>query len=306
MSSGSTSSCDDRVVRLPSSSRPRIAVAMIYSTVQIGGVAHHGTRHRCSYGTRASSRMSRGLRRSPSHPDRRPLRRRRPGNDAGRQAVRAPICSSCSGPTSAGACWKSAAASARCPSGWPAWPTSSLGIEPNPCVRGPGARCTCGRAEVLAARVPARRLRPGRAAVAPLRHRLLRQRARAHRRRRGRAAHVHATSMQPGGHVLIWVPAVPAAYGPLDAELGHHRRYTKASLAQAFAQARPGDRVAALHQPDRPDRLDVQRARRQVHDAQPGAGQAVRNARRPVGAAARPADSAAVGLSLVAVGRRAR
>jgi 2-polyprenyl-3-methyl-5-hydroxy-6-metoxy-1,4-benzoquinol methylase len=43
--------------------------------------------------------------------------------------------------------------------------------------------------------------------------------------------------IQPGGHVLIWVPSVPAAYGPLDAELGHHRRYTKASLGAAFEQA---------------------------------------------------------------------
>jgi 2-polyprenyl-3-methyl-5-hydroxy-6-metoxy-1,4-benzoquinol methylase len=43
--------------------------------------------------------------------------------------------------------------------------------------------------------------------------------------------------VQPGGHVLVWVPALPAAYGPLDAELGHHRRYTKASLGRAFARA---------------------------------------------------------------------
>jgi SAM-dependent methyltransferase len=41
----------------------------------------------------------------------------------------------------------------------------------------------------------------------------------------------------PGGKVLIFVPAVPAAYGPLDAELGHHRRYTKATLAKAFTDA---------------------------------------------------------------------
>ncbi len=41
----------------------------------------------------------------------------------------------------------------------------------------------------------------------------------------------------PGGHVLIWVPAVQAAYGPLDAELGHFRRYSKASLGAAFAAA---------------------------------------------------------------------
>ena len=41
----------------------------------------------------------------------------------------------------------------------------------------------------------------------------------------------------PGGKVLIFVPAVPAAYGPLDAELGHHRRYTKATLGKAFTDA---------------------------------------------------------------------
>jgi 2-polyprenyl-3-methyl-5-hydroxy-6-metoxy-1,4-benzoquinol methylase len=41
----------------------------------------------------------------------------------------------------------------------------------------------------------------------------------------------------PGGHVLIYVPAVQAAYGPLDAELGHHRRYSKRQLAAAFADA---------------------------------------------------------------------
>jgi cyclopropane fatty-acyl-phospholipid synthase-like methyltransferase len=41
----------------------------------------------------------------------------------------------------------------------------------------------------------------------------------------------------PGGHVLIWVPAVQAAYGPLDAELGHHRRYTKTSLSRVFRES---------------------------------------------------------------------
>ena len=41
----------------------------------------------------------------------------------------------------------------------------------------------------------------------------------------------------PGGHVLIYVPAVQAAYGPLDAELGHHRRYSKRTLSDAFASA---------------------------------------------------------------------
>ncbi len=39
------------------------------------------------------------------------------------------------------------------------------------------------------------------------------------------------------GHVLIFVPAIQAAYGPLDAELGHHRRYSKQTLTKAFADA---------------------------------------------------------------------
>jgi 2-polyprenyl-3-methyl-5-hydroxy-6-metoxy-1,4-benzoquinol methylase len=43
--------------------------------------------------------------------------------------------------------------------------------------------------------------------------------------------------LSPGGRVLIFVPAVPSAYGPLDAELGHHRRYSKRTLAVAFGEA---------------------------------------------------------------------
>jgi SAM-dependent methyltransferase len=40
-----------------------------------------------------------------------------------------------------------------------------------------------------------------------------------------------------GGKVLIFVPAVQAAYGPLDAALGHHRRYSKRTLSRAFDAA---------------------------------------------------------------------
>jgi 2-polyprenyl-3-methyl-5-hydroxy-6-metoxy-1,4-benzoquinol methylase len=40
-----------------------------------------------------------------------------------------------------------------------------------------------------------------------------------------------------GGRVLIYVPAVQAAYGPLDAALGHHRRYSKRTLRAAFDAA---------------------------------------------------------------------
>jgi 2-polyprenyl-3-methyl-5-hydroxy-6-metoxy-1,4-benzoquinol methylase len=40
-----------------------------------------------------------------------------------------------------------------------------------------------------------------------------------------------------GGRVLVFVPAVQAAYGPLDAALGHHRRYSKRTLGAAFGAA---------------------------------------------------------------------
>ncbi len=43
--------------------------------------------------------------------------------------------------------------------------------------------------------------------------------------------------VEPAGRVLIFVPAVQAAYGPLDSALGHHRRYSKRSLATAFRRA---------------------------------------------------------------------
>jgi SAM-dependent methyltransferase len=42
---------------------------------------------------------------------------------------------------------------------------------------------------------------------------------------------------ESGGKVLIFVPAVPHIYGPHDAALGHHRRYSKGSLATAFIAA---------------------------------------------------------------------
>jgi SAM-dependent methyltransferase len=51
------------------------------------------------------------------------------------------------------------------------------------------------------------------------------------------ALRIFRDTVVPGGRVLIFVPAVPAVYGPLDAELGHHRRYTKRSLSKAFSQA---------------------------------------------------------------------
>lgn len=43
--------------------------------------------------------------------------------------------------------------------------------------------------------------------------------------------------LRPGGRVIILVPAVPGIYGVLDRELGHFRRYTRDSLAAAYASA---------------------------------------------------------------------
>jgi 2-polyprenyl-3-methyl-5-hydroxy-6-metoxy-1,4-benzoquinol methylase len=39
------------------------------------------------------------------------------------------------------------------------------------------------------------------------------------------------------GHVLILVPAIQGAYSALDAELGHHRRYSATQLSQALVAA---------------------------------------------------------------------
>jgi SAM-dependent methyltransferase len=41
----------------------------------------------------------------------------------------------------------------------------------------------------------------------------------------------------PGGRAVILVPALEALYGELDRELGHFRRYTRRSLAEAFRLA---------------------------------------------------------------------
>ena len=40
-----------------------------------------------------------------------------------------------------------------------------------------------------------------------------------------------------GGKVVIFVPAIQGIYGPHDAALGHHRRYSKRSLTAAFKAA---------------------------------------------------------------------
>ena len=46
-----------------------------------------------------------------------------------------------------------------------------------------------------------------------------------------------AALLGPGGTLLLYVPACPLAFGSLDQALGHHRRYTRASLARLLAGA---------------------------------------------------------------------
>ncbi|MBI4343002.1 MAG: class I SAM-dependent methyltransferase [Candidatus Omnitrophica bacterium] len=41
----------------------------------------------------------------------------------------------------------------------------------------------------------------------------------------------------PGGHVLLFVPALPALFGSIDEVAGHYRRYLKPSLAAQLAEA---------------------------------------------------------------------
>jgi SAM-dependent methyltransferase len=43
--------------------------------------------------------------------------------------------------------------------------------------------------------------------------------------------------LRPGGRLLIYVPACPAAYGSLDVALGHHRRYTPDTLKALLGSA---------------------------------------------------------------------
>jgi SAM-dependent methyltransferase len=45
------------------------------------------------------------------------------------------------------------------------------------------------------------------------------------------------TAVVPGGHLLIFVPALPAIFGTLDTVFEHHRRYTKRSLGAVIRAA---------------------------------------------------------------------
>ena len=54
-----------------------------------------------------------------------------------------------------------------------------------------------------------------------------------------------AAILQPGGIIVLLVPAFPALYGPIDKQLGHHRRYTRKSVGQLAAAA--GLQIKSAH-----------------------------------------------------------
>lgn len=122
----------------------------------------------------------------------------------------------------------------------------------------------------------------------------------------GAALRAFRDAVTPGGRVLVWVPAVQAAYGPLDAELGHHRRYSKASLRRAFDIA--GLDVLALRYTN-PVGLMGWMYNSRVTKSTAHSIEQVRLFERFVAPWALPLErlvAPPIGLSLVAVGQRRR
>ncbi len=54
--------------------------------------------------------------------------------------------------------------------------------------------------------------------------------------------------LRPGGHLCLWVPALPALYSRFDRRLGHYRRYRRVELAKKLADA--GFETLLLHYRD--------------------------------------------------------
>jgi SAM-dependent methyltransferase len=59
------------------------------------------------------------------------------------------------------------------------------------------------------------------------------------------ALHGMASILGPGGVVVLLVPAFPALYGPIDRNLGHYRRYSRASIARLAGST--GLRIRKAH-----------------------------------------------------------
>jgi SAM-dependent methyltransferase len=54
-----------------------------------------------------------------------------------------------------------------------------------------------------------------------------------------------AELLRPGGKLLVFVPALPWLYGSLDAQVHHHRRYSRLGLTRVVEQA--GLELVSLH-----------------------------------------------------------
>ena len=54
-----------------------------------------------------------------------------------------------------------------------------------------------------------------------------------------------ASILMPGGVIVLLLPAFPSLFGPIDKNLGHHRRYTRQSIGSLAAAA--GLRIKKAH-----------------------------------------------------------
>ncbi len=109
--------------------------------------------------------------------------------------------------------------------------------------------------------------------------------------------------VQPGGHIVLFVPAHPLLYSRFDAAIGHARRYTRRALREAMEAA--GLEITALHHVNAPGALAWFVAMRMLR-LQPRAGAALRGFDRYVVPAIRALESRVkppFGQSLFAVGQ---
>ena len=60
-----------------------------------------------------------------------------------------------------------------------------------------------------------------------------------------RALQAMAQVLQPRGRIVLWVPAFQSLFGPMDVQLGHHRRYRRRDIVKLAEGA--GLRVVKLH-----------------------------------------------------------
>ena len=79
-----------------------------------------------------------------------------------------------------------------------------------------------------------------------------------------------ATHLAPGGRLIVLAPAHPFLFSPMDAAIGHYRRYTEAAL-RALTPA--GCRLAVLHHVDTAGWLASLANRLVLRRARPTGGQ---------------------------------